>query len=82
MVIILDMGYGSYKECLMKAYILSLGLMRGKQMKWDEYFVENSLPDWLKICLSCKHCYQKEDDAEMVYCRCKNGECHYKKECD
>lgn len=51
-------------------------------MKWDEYFVENSLPDWLTICLSCKHCYQKEDDAEMVYCRCKNGECHYKKERD
>lgn len=51
-------------------------------MKWDGYFVENNLPDWLTICLSCEHCYKKEDDADMVYCRCKNGECHYKKECD
>lgn len=30
MVIISDMGYGSYKERLMKAYILSLGLIGEK----------------------------------------------------
>ena len=31
-----------------------------------------------KKCLSCVHSYYKQDDADMIYCRCGNGNCDYK----
>ena len=39
----------------------------------------DNLVEWLTQCLSCKHSYTKQDDAETVYCRCKNGKCNYEK---
>ena len=38
----------------------------------------NDMPEWLQKCLSCKHSYYKKDEADMIYCRCRNGECNYK----
>lgn len=38
----------------------------------------NNMPEWVQKCLSCKHSYYKKDDAEMIYCRCRNGKCNYK----
>lgn len=32
--------------------------------------------DWLEKCMSCKHVYQRKDDADTVYCRCRKG-CRY-----
>lgn len=34
--------------------------------------------DWIEKCLTCTHCYKKNDDADTLYCRCAGGECHYK----
>lgn len=42
----------------------------------------NDIPEWLTKCNQCKHAYKTKDDAETIYCRCRNGECHpepYKK---
>lgn len=33
--------------------------------------------EWVKKCLSCKHCYRRKDDADTLYCRCRNGQCRY-----
>ena len=30
----------------------------------------------LEKCYTCKHVYQRVNDAEMLYCRCRNG-CRY-----
>lgn len=35
------------------------------------------LIEWLTQCLSCKHCYTKQDD-DLLYCR-RNGKCKYEK---
>ncbi len=40
-------------------------------MKYD-------MPEWLQKCLSCTHSYHKDDDADTIYCRCRNGACNYK----
>lgn len=32
--------------------------------------------DWLEKCRTCSHVYQRKDDADTVYCRCRTG-CHY-----
>lgn len=34
--------------------------------------------DWVKVCLSCIHCYKKKKDDDEMYCRCRDGKCHYK----
>lgn len=39
---------------------------------------KNSEEDWLEKCLECQHIYRKKDDAETVYCRCRNGKCNFK----
>lgn len=44
--------------------------------------MNNDMPEWLKKCLSCTHSYHRQDDADTIYCRCKNGECHYQKKDD
>lgn len=32
--------------------------------------------DALEKCMSCKHVYQRIDDADTLYCRCRKG-CKY-----
>lgn len=32
--------------------------------------------DWLKKCRTCSHVYQRKNDVDTVYCRCRTG-CHY-----
>lgn len=34
--------------------------------------------DFFDICMTCQHCYTKQDD-DYVYCRKRNGKCEYKK---
>lgn len=36
------------------------------------------MAEWLQKCLSCLHSYHKQEDAETLYCRCRNGICNYK----
>ena len=31
------------------------------------------IPEWLQLCLKCKHCYKKNEHADTVYCRSKKG---------
>ena len=38
---------------------------------------ETKEEEWVNKCLSCTHCYRKRNDADYLYCRCKNG-CNYK----
>lgn len=33
--------------------------------------------DWLSRCLSCKHCYTRQDEADEIRCRCRKGKCNY-----
>lgn len=33
---------------------------------------------WLHKCLTCRHVYQRPDDADTLYCRC-GPECRYEK---
>lgn len=40
--------------------------------------MKTDIPEWLQKCLSCVHSYYKQDDADMIYCRCRNGKCNYK----
>ena len=40
--------------------------------------MKTDMPEWLQKCLSCIHSYHKQDDADMIYCRCRNGNCNYK----
>ena len=35
--------------------------------------------DWYKKCLKCQHSYRKNNDADIIYCRCRNGKCNFKK---
>lgn len=35
------------------------------------------MEEWLEKCLSCKHSYHRNDDADIIYCRCRNGKCNY-----
>lgn len=35
-----------------------------------------AVDDPLKKCMSCKHVYQRLDDADTLYCRCRKG-CRY-----
>ena len=32
--------------------------------------------DALEKCMMCKHVYQRKDDADTIYCRCRKG-CRY-----
>lgn len=36
-----------------------------------------NMPDWLKKCITCKYAYKKQNDADCVYCRRKDGKCKY-----
>ena len=38
--------------------------------------IDKEMPEWLKKCLSCKHCYKVNSDADEIRCRLK--ECNYK----
>lgn len=40
--------------------------------------MKTDMPEWLQKCLLCVHSYYKQDDADMIYCRCRNGKCNYK----
>jgi hypothetical protein len=42
--------------------------------------MKTDMPEWLQKCLSCVHAYYRQDDADMIYCRCRNGNCNYKEE--
>lgn len=33
---------------------------------------------WVEKCLTCQHCYRRQDDAEIMYCRKRKGKCEYK----
>ena len=33
--------------------------------------------DWLTKCLNCNHSYYRKDDADTLYCRCRNGKCNF-----
>ena len=37
------------------------------------------LEAWAKKCLTCTHCYKRQDDDDILYCRCRKGKCNYKK---
>ena len=39
--------------------------------------MNNEDENWMEKCMSCAHCYIRKDDADTLYCRCRNG-CHYK----
>ena len=39
--------------------------------------IEPDVPEWLKKCLSCKHCYKVKDDDDEIRCRARGG-CKYK----
>ena len=43
---------------------------------------KDSEQDWLEKCLKCQHSYHKNDDADTIYCRCRNGQCNYKERID
>lgn len=34
--------------------------------------------DWVKQCLMCQHCYQRNSDDDTLFCRKRNGKCEYK----
>lgn len=40
------------------------------------YFKEKA--DWYEKCLICQHSYLKNNDADMIYCRCRGGKCNFK----
>lgn len=40
--------------------------------------MKTDMPEWLQKCLLYVHSYYKQDDADMIYCRCRNGKCNYK----
>ncbi len=40
--------------------------------------MDSDMPEWLQKCLSCVHSYRGQDDADTIYCRCRNGACNYK----
>ncbi len=42
-----------------------------------EWLVEDEMPEWLKKCLTCTHCYKRIEDDETIHCRCRKG-CNYK----
>lgn len=33
---------------------------------------------WVEKCLTCQHCYRRQDDTEIMYCRKRKGKCEYK----
>lgn len=42
-----------------------------------EYIDKAKAGDYpLEKCISCKHVYQRIDDADTLYCRCRKG-CRY-----
>lgn len=40
-----------------------------------DYFKEKD--DWYEKCLKCQHSYHKNNDSDMIYCRCRRGKCNY-----
>lgn len=36
----------------------------------------NNFESWVERCLTCKHAYHRQDDGEVLYCRCRKG-CRY-----
>lgn len=32
---------------------------------------------WVNQCLKCKHCYRKQNDADMLFCRLRKGQCKF-----
>ena len=42
----------------------------------------NNIPEWLQKCLSCIHSYYRKNDADTIYCRCRNGKCNFKEKKD
>ena len=40
--------------------------------------MKTDIPEWLQKCLTCVHSYYRQDDADTIYCRCRNGNCNYK----
>lgn len=45
-----------------------------------ENISNNSMPEWLKKCISCTHAYTTKNDDGEIKCRCK--ECHFKQSKD
>lgn len=41
-----------------------------------DYFKEKD--DWYEKCLKCQHSYRKNNDSDMIYCRCRRGKCNFK----
>lgn len=37
---------------------------------------EAETDDWMEKCMTCKHVYQRIDDVDTLYCRCRKG-CKY-----
>ena len=35
------------------------------------------MEEWVEKCLTCKHCYFRNKDAEEMLCRCRNSKCSY-----
>lgn len=35
------------------------------------------MEQWVEKCMQCAHSYYRQDDAETLYCRCRNG-CNFK----
>lgn len=33
---------------------------------------------WVEKCLTCQHCYRRQDDDDILYCRKRKGKCEYK----
>lgn len=42
----------------------------------DDLISRQAAIDALEKCMSCKHVYQRIDDADTLYCRCRKG-CKY-----
>lgn len=42
----------------------------------DDTISIQAATDALEKCMSCKHVYQRLDDADTIYCRCRKG-CKY-----
>lgn len=39
---------------------------------------EEMCEPWVEKCLTRQHCYKRQDDDEIMYCRKRNGKCEYK----
>ena len=37
---------------------------------------KSAVDDWMEKCMTCKHVYQRIDDVDTLYCRCRKG-CKY-----